>query len=79
MCPTHLTSENSWLLQPATLGSLTVGWHLPCLPHPVFSQAGRPSSLGSLHKERVLTLTWHLILACVILIPSVTPLPSCHF
>lgn len=78
-CPTHLTLENSWLLQPATLGGLTVAWHPPCLPHPVFSPTGRPSSIGSLRKERVLTLTWHLTLACVILIPPVTSLPSGHF
>lgn len=60
-------------------GGLTVAWHPPCLPHPVFSPAGRPSSIGSLRKERVLTLTWHLTLACVILIPPVTSLPSGHF
>lgn len=29
MCPSQLTSENSWLPQPATLGSLTFGWHPP--------------------------------------------------
>lgn len=83
MCPLHLTSENSWLLQPAVLRSPAVGWHLlpTPIPHPAFSQAGRHSSSGSLHKETRREFSSHLALALGLRYSdaSVTSLPSGHF